>query len=311
MSQAPYFWPDPAKPDGRPYIRKDGERNPEIDRITDHRAIDGLSNAQTLGLAFYFGGDERYAEKAATLLRVFFLDPATRMNPNLEYAQYIPGVNTGRGIGLIETRGLTRVADTVRLLDTTRAWTADDDRDVKAWFASFLHWMQTSPNGRAESRSKNNHGTYYDLQVAVYALFVDRPLLARQVFEAAKQTRIGFQIEPDGRQPLELARTRAWSYSVMNLDGLTALASVGERAGVDLWHYRTADGRSIRAALLYLAPYAFGPPPVWPYRQLGGFNGAALFPVLRRAAARYHDGDVRSVAAKLPRIAARDRSMFY
>jgi Alginate lyase len=307
MSQAPYFWPDPAKPDGRPYVRKDGERNPEIDTITDHRAIDGLSNAQTLGLAFYFGGDEQYAGKAATLLRAFFLDPATRMNPNLEYAQYIPGVNTGRGIGLIETRSFTRVVDTIGLIASSKAWRREDDRGVRAWFAAFLAWMQESPNGREESAAKNNHGTYYDLQVTSFALFLERPELARQILEQAKQKRIAVQIEPDGKQPLELARTNAWSYSIGNLDGLTELATLGDRAGVDLWHFATDDGRSIRKAILYLAPYAFGEKK-WDAPQIGTFNPHALHGVLRRAASRYDDAAFQAYAKRLPVLAASDRA---
>jgi Alginate lyase len=166
MSQAPYFWPDPAKSDGLPYIRTDGRRNPEIDTITDHRAIDGLvSNTQTLGLAFYFSGDERYAEKAAALIRAFFLDPATRMNPTLEYAQFIPGVNTGRGIGLIETRGFTRLVDAIGLIGSSKAWRTEDERGVRLWFTAFLTWMQESRNGQEEAAAKNNHGTYYSFSL--------------------------------------------------------------------------------------------------------------------------------------------------
>jgi Alginate lyase len=309
MSQAPYFWPDPAKPDGKPYLRKDGERNPEIDRITDHRAIDGLvANTQTLGLAFYLSGDERYAEKAAALVRAFYLDPATRMNPNLEYAQFIPGVNTGRGIGLIETRGFTRVIDAMGLIGGSKAWRPEDDREVRAWFAAFLKWMQESENGQDESAAKNNHGTYYDLQVTSFALFLDRAALAKQILEQAKQKRIAVQIEPDGRQPLELARTNAWSYSNGNLDGMTELATLGDRAGVDLWHYITDDGRSIRKAILYLAPYSVGDKK-WDSQQIGTFNPQALHGVLRRAASRYDDAGFQSVVKRLPALPATDRAV--
>jgi hypothetical protein len=308
MSQAPYFWPNPATSNGLPYVRKDGVRNPEITKIADHRAVDGLAaNTQTLGLAFYFSGDERYADKAAALLRAFFLDPATRMNPNFEYAQFVPGVNTGRGTGLIEARGFTRVADAIGLIASSKAWTPEDDRAAKAWYASFLTWMRESRNGRNEAAAKNNHGTYYDLQVASYALFLNETSLARTILEQAKQTRIAFQIEPDGRMPLELARTNAWSYSILNLDGLTQLAMLGDRAGVDLWHYDTPDGRSIRKAIGYLVPYAFGEKR-WDAPQINGFNGAALHSVLRRASAHYADETFREVQARLPPLApaARD-----
>jgi hypothetical protein len=309
MSQAPYFWPDPATPDGRPYIRKDGQRNPEINSITDHRAIDGLvANTGTLGLAFYFSGDERYAEKAAALVRAFYLDPATRMNPNLEYAQFIPGVNTGRGIGLIETRGFTRVVDAIGLIAGSKAWHDVDDRGVRAWFTAFLAWMQESRNGKDEAAAKNNHGTYYDLQVTSFALFLDQAALAKQVLEHAKQKRIAVQIEPDGRQPLELTRTKAWSYSTGNLDGMTELATLGDRAGVDLWHFTTEDGRSIRTAILYLAPYAFGEKK-WDSQQIGTFNPQALHGVLRRAASHYSDPEFQVAAKRLPSLSATDRAI--
>jgi len=309
MSQAPYFWPDPKKSDGLPYIRRDGERNPEINKITDHRSIDDLENAvESLALAYYFKGDERYATKAVLLLRAFFLDPATRMNPNLEYAQFIPGINTGRGIGLIETRGFTRVVDAIGLLEGSKALTPDDARGLKGWFEKFLQWMLDSKNGREEAAAKNNHGTYYDLQVASFALFVGRKDLAKQILEQARQKRIATQIEPDGRQPLELARTKAWSYSNGNLDGLMDLATLGERSGVDLWHFQTQDGRSIRRALDFLTPVALGESK-WQYQEIGGgVKPESLFPLMRRAATIYRDPPYRAVMARVPAVSPSDRS---
>src|SRR5262249_17228397 len=163
--------------------------------------------------------DEAYAVRAAQLLRVWFLDPATRMNPNLQYAQAIPGVNTGRGIGLIETRGLAQVVDAVGLLAGSNALTGADQRGLQEWFAGFLRGMVKRKNGRDEAAAKNNHGTYFDLQAASFALFLGRNELAVNILQSARQKRIATQIEPDGRQPLELVRTKAWSYSVGNLQG--------------------------------------------------------------------------------------------
>ena len=227
MSQAPYFWPNPKTADHLPYIRRDGERNPEINKISDHQSMDRMVSAvETLALAYFFESDETCAAKAAQLLRAWFIDPATRMNPNLQYAQAIPGVNTGRGIGLIETRGLTRVVDANGLLGGSKAWTDPDQRNLEQWFAEFLLWMLESNNGRDEAAAKNNHGTYYDLQVSAFALFVGKTDLAIHILETARAKRVATQIEPVGRQPLELVRTKAWSYSVGNLDGLTLLATI-------------------------------------------------------------------------------------
>lgn len=307
QSQAPYFWPDPKSANGLPYIRRDGERNPEINKITDHRSLDQLQSAvETLSLAYYFKGDEKYAAKAVELLRAFFLDPATRMNPNLQYAQFIPGVNTGRGIGLIETRGLTRVVDAVGLLAGSKFLTDRDQRGLRDWFGKFLQWMQESKNGREEAAAKNNHGTYYDVQIVSFALFVGKADLAKQTVETAKQKRIALQIEPDGRQPLELARTRAWGYSNGNLDGLMQLAKLAETVNVDLWNYQTKDGRSIRRALEYLYPFAVGDQK-WNYQQLGGFDGTSLFPLMRRAADHYRDVKFTVARSRIPKLDSSDR----
>jgi hypothetical protein len=308
MSQAPYFWPDPKMPGGLHYIRRDGERNPEINKLTDHRSLDQMEDAvETFALAYYYRPDEAYASKAAQLLRAWFLDPATKMNPNLQFAQAIPGVNTGRGIGLIETRGLTRVVDAIGLLHGSKAWTEDDQRGVEAWFSKFLNWMLASKHGRDEAAAKNNHGTYYDLQAASFALFVGKRQLARRILSAAQRKRIETQIEPDGHQPLELVRTKAWSYSVGNLDGLMQLATLGDKLGLDLWNYRSADGRSLRKALEYLAPFAFGERK-WEYQQLGEWPPQMLFPLLRRAAHQYKDRQFDALISRVPDVDTADRS---
>jgi hypothetical protein len=309
MSQAPYFWPNPATSNGLPYIRKDGERNPEINKISDHRRQNEMIEAvETMALAYYFVGDEAYAAKATTLLRTWYLEPATRMNPNLQFGQGIPGVNTGRGIGLIETAGLPRVVDAVGLLHGSKAWTTTDQRGLEKWYAEFLDWMQTSRHGKDEAAAKNNHGTYYDVQVASFALFLGKKDLAKEVLEAARQKRIAAQIEPDGRQPLELARTKSWGYSVMNLRGLMNLARLGENAGVDLWHFETSDGRSLRKALDYLMPFAFEEAK-WPHQQIGGWSPEGLYPLIRIAAVKMPESKGAERLEKIPAVdpAARSR----
>jgi hypothetical protein len=139
MSQAPYFWPNPDTPNHLPYVRRDGRRNPEIRKIPDDTNMGRMrDNVETLALAYYFSDDEKYAAKASELLRVWFLDPATRMNPNLQYAQAVPGVNSGRGTGIIESTGLTVVVDSIGLLAGSTSWTQTDQRGMEKWFDEYL-----------------------------------------------------------------------------------------------------------------------------------------------------------------------------
>jgi hypothetical protein len=280
MSMAPYFWPDPKKTDGLPYIRKDGQRNPEIKKIVDHALLSELeTRCKYLSLAYYFTGDEKYAAKANELLKVWFIDADTRMNPNLNYAQAIMGVNDGRGIGIIETRCLANLADWLGLLAGSKSFPAQNSAAIKDWYKQYLTWMTTSKNGKDEHNAKNNHGTHYDVQEVTFALFTGNTDLAKQVLNAAKK-RIDLQVEPEGQQKLELERTNALGYSTMNLDGWVNMAMLGDRAGVDLWNYTSNDGRSIHKAIDWLMPYALGNQP-FKYQQISPYNKDELYrPVL-------------------------------
>lgn len=299
MSQAPYFWPDPTKPNGLPYIRHDGRRNPEIRKITDHDSLGHLGDtSRALALAYFFTGKPAYADRAALLIRTWFLDPATHMNPNLEFGQGIPGINTGRGIGLIETRSFMQVVDAIGLIQGSTAWTASDQQGMQTWLGSFVHWMRTSSKGQDESASKNNHGTWYDLQLSDYALFLGDRELAIATMRQAQTKRTARQVEPDGRQPLELVRTKAFSYSEGNLNGLMQLAELGSEVGVDLWDYRAPNDGSIRGALNYLIPFALGQKP-WPDQQIEGFHGEALAHDIEMAALEYRDPAYTAAAQQL------------
>ena len=298
MSIAPYYWPNPATKDGLPYQRKDGKVNPES---REEAANDTLrarlvgTTVETLALGYYFTGDEKYAEHAAKVLRTWFLDPATKMTPHFRFAQAVPGVNDGRGTGLIEARGLADAADAASLLVGSKYWSAADQQALVAWGEVYFEWLTASKNGQDEHAAKNNHGTWYDVQAVKWALVLGRMEKAKELCIAAGPGRIGVQVEPDGKQPLELVRTASFSYSCFNLLALSTLAGLSEHAGVDLWHHKTADGRSIRAALDFLVPYLGKNPKPWTLQQIHESKPDEVLPVLRAAALVYGEDRYESL----------------
>ena len=298
MSIAPYFWPDPATKDGLPYLRKDGKVNPES---REEAANDTLrarlvgSSVETLALAYHFTGEQKYAEHAAKILRTWFLDPATKMTPHFRFAQAIPGVNDGRGTGILEARGLADAADAAALLHGSKHWSAADQQALLAWAAAYFEWLTTSKNGLDERDAKNNHGTWYDVQAVKWALLLGRKDQAKEICAEAATRRIGVQIQPDGKQPLELVRTASLSYSCFNLRALSALAVLGEHVGVDLWKHRTADGRSLVVALDFLVPYLGKNPKPWTMQQIHETNDDDVLPVLRAAARATGDARYESL----------------
>ena len=215
-----------------------------------------LDAVETLALSHWFTNDERHAARAAVLLRRFFLDSATGMRPHLRYGQAIPGVTAGRGIGLIDTRDMARLADAVALLRLSRSWTAADDAGMQRWCREFLAWMGSSAEGKDEQDEANNHGTWYDAQAVALALFVGDSATARRILRDVGSTRFAKQLALDGSQPDELARTRPLHYSVFNLEAMTRLAEMGRHVGVDLWSWRSDNGVSLTRAVRFIAPYA-------------------------------------------------------
>ena len=309
MSMGPYWWPNPATANGLPYIRRDGERNPESTEDFDSPRWNRMAEAvETLALAYHFIDREAYAGHATRLLRVWFLDPATRMNPHLEYGQAIPGITEGRGIGIIDTNELPRLLDATALLRRSPSWTDADHAGLQRWAGAYLDWLLTSEKGKDEADEHNNHGTWYDAQAAALALFTGRPEIARRIIEDSRSSRIAQHVNAAGEQPHELARTKAFSYSTMNLEGMAQLAEMGRHVGVDLWGYRPAEGGGIRQALDFLAPYA-NPARKWPHPQIEPAEPSGLYRHLRRAATVYDDPRYRQLADRMPEEVRRDRGV--
>jgi hypothetical protein len=298
MSQAPYFWYDSTKPNGLPYMRKDGVRNPEINKITDHRNLGELDNTcKTLALAWYLTGEEKYAAKASALLQYWFLNDATKMNPNLNFGQAIPGITNGRGIGIIETISLTGIADAVNLLKSSKSLTDKDNKSIHEWYAQYLNWMLTSKNGNEEHAAKNNHGTWFYSQAIDFALFTGNTAKAKELAEESKK-RIDSQIDAAGKMQLELDRTNGLGYSTFNLQAWFRVATLAQHAGVNLWQYVNPQGASIRTALDWLLPYALGQK-TWTYQQIGEYNKSNLYPLLSQAAAVYKEANYATLAGQL------------
>lgn len=307
MSIAPYWWPNPHTPDGLPYVRRDGEINPDRDRVSDRKRLEALvQNVKTLAVAYFYTDKDEYAAHAVKLLRAWFIDQNTGMKPHLKYAQAVPGRNAGRAAGIIETHNFPELLDAVALLQPSNAWTQADRKRLRDWFGSYLSWLAESPQGKLEARAENNHGTWYDVQVASCALFVKRDEIAKNILSEFASRRIAKQIAPDGRQPRELARARGWHYSIFNLEALFNAASIADKIGIDLWNYETADRRGLRPALDWLEPFALGKAK-WPYQEIAGFQPEKLAPLLRRAAIRYREPAYEEALAKLRKVTGEER----
>ncbi|MEO0514020.1 MAG: alginate lyase family protein, partial [Planctomycetota bacterium] len=299
VSLSPYWWPNPDTEDGLPYIRRDGEINPERFDYDVNKLGDFGSAVRWLGIAYYFTGDERYAAEAVKRIDHFLIDPETAMTPRMRYGQFVPGVNDGRKYGVIETLRLRWVPDAISLLDGSDAMTDEVMAGAKKWFGDYAKWLNSSAFGVAERDGPNNHGTWAEAQIAYYSAFAGDWDTVREMAERVP-ARIALQFEPDGQQPEETKRTRALDYTEFNLRGMTELAVLAERVGIDLWSFSTDDGRSIRQGFAFALPY-FAQEKEWPYQQIAPPQKKhdEYVQSLRRASIAYGDPRFEEVIATL------------
>ena len=284
MSMGPYWWPNPNTPNGLPYVQRDGQRNPESHgSALDADNLQGVAtDSLDLALMYRFTEDLRYADKAAAVIRAWFLTPATRMNPHLRYAQSIPGIVEGRGLGIIDTRDLWKVIDAAALIHP--ALSPAEMQALRDWFAQYAQWLSTSANGKDEAAAKNNHGMFFDVQLALYWAYTGETARARQLVFDAQTKRFAAQFDKRGWMPLELARTKPYHYHTFTLEAVTRLALYGQRlqalvpAGqglqasdarcrapaldigcpLDLWHLEI-DGKSLQSVLQRVAEVVVQP----------------------------------------------------
>ncbi|GEO19663.1 alginate lyase family protein [Cyclobacterium qasimii] len=295
-SMGPYWWPDPEKEDGLPYMRRDGEVNPEFHDYKDHNEFVALMNSlEILSQAFYFTDDEKYAQHAIQLVNTWFLDSETKMNPNLNYAQRIPGRTEGRGIGIIDTRYLAELPDILNVLSVSEHWDGGISKGMKDWLAAYVSWLVNSKHGKDEAVHGNNHTTWYFAQIIPLTLHLGQVDRADSLAKAGLPLIMEEMIEKDGSQPAELARTRSYDYSSMNLLAIMYYAQACEKVGMDFWSMENEKGGSIGKALDFLNSFTDAKIE-WAYEQINAIDYSRIKEQLNIAAYKYQNKDYKKDA---------------
>ena len=289
VSLLSYAWPNPNSVDGMPWRQRDGKKNP-LTKEYDRPRLQAMYTAvRNLGFAWWFSGDKRYEKKAIELLRVFFLNQDTRMNPHLRYAQFFPGKNEGTRWGLIETGDLAAkyFMDAVQLLCSGNEMSEADKKGLRDWFSEYLNWLQDSHRGRElQAQQHNNIRTAYELQCAAYARFIGDHEVAKRLLISFKSTCIDKQIRQDGLMPEELWRTKSMGYSAKNLRLMLQVGQIAQHYEIDIYGHRSPGGVGIRNALEALLPYWKGEQK-WAHKQMRAFRRERANHALRWAAHAY------------------------
>lgn len=300
-SNGDYWWPNPNTTNGLPYINRDGQTNPG-NFVAHRQAIRQLSDAvAALGAAYKITGDDQYAAKAADLLRVFFLNEKTRMNPNLQYAQAVPGVSPGRGTGIIDTLHLIEIPKAVEAMESSPALPSSVANGLKLWFTDYVAWMTTSKNGREEASALNNHAVAFWLQVAVFAQFTGDEKDLTECRRQFTEVFVPNQMAGDGSFPRELKRTKPYGYSIFQLDNMVTLCQVLSTQEDNLWHFTLPDGRNIEKAVGFMYPF-LADKSKWPHKpDVMAWDGwPARQPCLLFAGIAFNDPRYLDLWKKLP-----------
>lgn len=240
----------------------DGVFDPNSDR-TDYDSAKALGKSvRDLGLAYALTGEEKYADKALEFIRVWTVDPSTKMNPKftndqsrIELSITIPGMFYG--------------AD---LIWNYPGWDSSDRATFKDWTKKIL------ASSKTWSRD-NNFENWKLVFISSAAVIVEDSDSLDYAFERWKDL-IPDQMNKDGSMKYEIRRTRSLTYSAYAINAMIQTAEIARHQGVNLYNYELDDGRGLEKALDFLAPYVANPSK-WPYEQIDSFDGdednAALY----------------------------------
>ncbi|CAI2169951.1 2329_t:CDS:1 [Funneliformis geosporum] len=275
MSLSRYFWPNPDKPNGLPYVRIDGIENPEINTIQDYTLMRNLfKEIENLGFAYFFTNNHTYVEKAIYRIDEWFINEKTRMNPNLNYAGFRRGDKIGRRTGVLDIRPIFKMLQSIPLMRSSSKWDFAVERNLRQWFSEYYFWLTTSTIGRkAKTEGLNNHGTHYDVQITFILSFLGRDEEARAYSKQALMNRINIGILPTGQQPYETKRMLSWHYSIFNIQALFLLAERADHYGFkESWNYVGDDGQTLQKSVDYILSYALKDGEGWPFHNIGDFE---------------------------------------
>ena len=295
---APYWWPNPETDDGRPYVRRDGERAPgtilgdqgseRFDRTAAQRLFDDV---HVLALAGHLLDGPAYHDRAAERVCAWFVDDRTRMSPHLRYAQVRIGHDgdEGQADGVIEFSDIHYFLDAVRLLERSGAFS--ERHALQSWLQEYFEWLTTSQQGCAEVQSANNHGTWYDVQTASIAAYIGD---TRGILDALRRAtdRLHGHFDAEGFQPAEGRRSTSLHYHTYNLQAFLILAHIADRVGNDLWNVEVDRRRPLEYATRWLLRYLRKP---WPYEQIQAFDYDRLLVLAAHARTGYPDMVARHV----------------
>lgn len=291
MSLARYFWPNPNTENGLPYVQRDGRTNPEIGEYDRDDLYAMSTHVFELAIAYYLTGKSKYASKAAKQIKHWFFNKESYMAPHFKYGQSIPGIRDGGSAGLIESRDFIKIIEAVNLIYNSSYWSKQDQISLQIWFDNFLNWMIHSPAGIGESMQSNNHGTWYDAQIAVYASFTENPGIAKNAVNRTLNKRASNQIALSGSQPAELSRWTAQQYTWFNMDAMLTVLTIKKQLNI----IDESNGKEqIKNALNWLLPYAKGEE--WDFEQIADFDECRYLELFLKASELYNDPEYKSTA---------------
>ncbi len=294
-----YYHPNPETADGLPWVSRDGIANLASDYGPKATMRELARDVLQLAVAGFFI-DKKYAMDATGRMTKWFLDYQNGMRPHLENAQMVPGVNTGRPAGIIDSHMWLNFVLAMDFLNATNM-NNDFFDSMRKWFGQYSDWLMYSSNGIAARDIGNNISAWWATQIMAFSIFAgNRDAQIHAAVDMYKRL-INERLDNKGCFFGELQRTRSLHYCLFHLNAMALIAELANGIGIDLWNWRGVAGFGIERAFDFLAPYLSGQV-AWPHQQIAAEQFPTLFS-FHLAARRLGRPDLDEVNKKQSRAA--------